>query len=117
MSMEKWCAGSAAGAKRVNKEVETEATNSCCAGLVCPPLMEPAPAPEPQPAPSTGEISYTYKAGDTFGQVVTNLGLKTRHGLWGADGDVAYYTEQLHQQGIYGNIPIGATIKLTPRTD
>ncbi|MCM1218206.1 MAG: hypothetical protein NC548_27285 [Lachnospiraceae bacterium] len=60
-------------------------------------------------------IEYVYKAGDTFGQVIVNLGLKTSHGLWGADGDVAYYTKQLNEQGIYGNIPIGATIKLTRR--
>lgn len=60
-------------------------------------------------------IEYIYKAGDTFGQVIVNLGLKTSHGLWGTDGDVAYYTKQLNEQGIYGNIPIGATIKLTRR--
>ena len=76
---------------------------------------EPAPAPTPAPAPADNSVSYTYKAGDTFGQVITDLGLKTSHGLWGADGDVAYYTEQLHQQGIWGNIPVGTTIKLTPR--
>lgn len=76
----------------------------------------PNPAPTPKPTP-TKQVKYTYKAGDTFGQVIVNLGLKTSHGLWGPDGDVAYYTEQLHQQGIYGNIPIGTTIVLTPRAD
>lgn len=78
--------------------------------------VEPTPTPTPAPVtPQTNQIEYTYKQGDTFGQVICNLGLKTSHGLWGADGDVAYYTEQLHQQGIYGNIPIGTTIKLTRR--
>ena len=77
---------------------------------------EPTPTPEPTPAPSD-KVEYTYKPGDTFGQVICNLGLKTSHGLWGPNGDVAYYTEQLHQQGIYGNIPVGTTIVLTPRKD
>ncbi len=76
--------------------------------------VEPAPQPEPQPG-KKGYVTYTYKAGDTFGQVICNLGLKTSHGLWGPDGDVEYYSGQLHEQGIYGNIPIGTTIKLTPR--
>lgn len=78
-----------------------------------------APAPQPTPPAPTpkgdGTVEYTYKKGDTFGQVILNLGLNTANGLWGANGDVAYYTEQLHQQGIYGNIPIGKKIKLTPR--
>lgn len=76
-----------------------------------------APAPTPTPPSPSKKVSYTYKAGDTFGQVICDLGLKTSHGLWGPDGDVAYYSEQLHKQGIYGNIPIGTTIYLTPRKD
>ena len=78
--------------------------------------IKAAPAPAPTPAP-TKKVTYTYKKGDTFGQVICDLGLKTSHGLWGPDGDVAYYTEQLHKQGIYGNIPIGTTIVLIPRVD
>ena len=61
---------------------------------------------------------YTYKPGDTFGQVISDLGLKTDAGLWGADGDVAYYTQQLIDQGALdarGNIPIGTTIRLRKR--
>lgn len=72
--------------------------------------------PTPTPIPIK-KVTYTYKQGDTFGQVICDLGLKTNHGLWGEDGDVNYYTEQLHKQGIYGNIPIGTTITLTPRKD
>lgn len=73
------------------------------------------PTPAPQPAQPKEVIAYTYQAGDTFGQVIKNLGLNTSHGSWGADGDVAYYTAQLEAQGIKGNIPVGTTIKLTPR--
>lgn len=75
------------------------------------------PQPTPAPNPPKKKVSYTYKKGDTFGQVILDLGLNTSHGLWGADGDVAYYTEQLHAQGLHGNIPIGTTIYLTPRKD
>ena len=66
----------------------------------------------------TDTITYTYKPGDTFGQVLADLGLKSDKGLWGADGDVAYYTQQLVDQGALdsrGNIPIGTTIKLRRR--
>lgn len=60
-------------------------------------------------------IEYTYKKGDTFGQVIKDLGLKTNKGLWGSDGDVAYYTKQLRQQGIPGMVPIGTKIRLKRR--
>lgn len=77
-------------------------------------------APEtPLPAPTpTNEVRYVYKPGDTFGQVICNLGLKTSHGLWGPDGDVAYYTQQLIDQGALdanGNVIVGREIVLTPR--
>ena len=79
--------------------------------------INPDPTPTPKP---TKKVSYTYKRGDTFGQVICDLGLKTSHGLWGENGDVAYYTQQLEKQGALdenGNIPIGTTIYLTPRKD
>lgn len=76
-------------------------------------------------APATTEetsaedvVEYTYKPGDTFGQVIKNLGLQTDNGLWGPNGDVAYYTQQLAEQGAMnsrGNIPIGTTIRLVRR--
>lgn len=87
-------------------------------------IKAPTTAPTPAPAPAKPEnkpnkkdpsVTYTYKYGDTFGQVITDLGLKTSHGLWGDDGDIVYYTNQLHDQGIWGNVPVGTTIKLTPR--
>ena len=62
-------------------------------------------------------IAYTYKKGDTFGQVLKDLGLKSYRGLWGSNGDVAYYTKQLRQQGIPGMVPIGRTIYLKRRRD
>lgn len=76
--------------------------------------IEPS-IPTEVPKPQKGKVSYTYQQGDTFGEVITRLGLKTSHGLWGEDGDVAYYTNQLHDQGIWGNVPLGKTIYLTPR--
>lgn len=59
-------------------------------------------------------VSYTYRRGDTFGQVLLNLGLiKNKSTMWNVpNGEVARYTEQLREQGISGNIPIGKTIKL-----
>lgn len=79
-------------------------------------------APEPTPTPPTPakKVKYVYKQGDTFGQVICDLGLKTSHGLWGPDGDVAYYTQQLIDQGALdknGNVIVGREIVLTPRKD
>lgn len=50
-----------------------------------------------------------------FGQKLVDLGLATDNGLWGENGDVAYYTKQLNDQGIYGNLPIGKKITLKRR--
>lgn len=50
-----------------------------------------------------------------FGQKILDLGIGTDNGLWGENGDVAYYTKQLNDQGIYGNLPIGKTIRLKRR--
>lgn len=60
-------------------------------------------------------VSYTYKPGDTFGRVLMKMGLSDGRNLWGPGGDVEYYTKQLNDQGIYGNIPIGRTINLRRR--
>ena len=71
-------------------------------------------------------IEYTYKPGDTFGQVIKDLGLNTSAGLWGDNGDVEYYAKQLEPQlwdsgvwdrGSRQNIPIGTTIKLKRRPE
>lgn len=80
------------------------------------PVVESKPAQaDNKPTVKNPVVKYTYKQGDTFGQVIVDLGLKTSHGLWGNDGDVDYYTNQLRAQGITGNIPVGKQIVLTPR--
>lgn len=83
------------------------------------PATKPSKDPQPTPVPSRPQapdtVLYTYQTGDTFGEVIQKLGLQTGHGLWGEDGDVNYYTNQLRSQGISGNIPVGTTIKLTRR--
>ena len=94
-----------------------------------PAQVQPAQAqlsqaqPAQQAASATPQVSediveYTYKPGDTFGQVIKNLGLNTDAGLWGKGGDVEYYTQQLVEQGALdnrGNVPIGTTIRLRKR--
>lgn len=87
-------------------EVETKITDTATTGG-----NTSAPATETD----TEEITYTYKPGDNFGQVLLNLGLSSANNLWGPNGDVAYYTKQLNDQGIYGNIPTGRTIRLRRR--
>lgn len=78
------------------------------------PVQPQTPAQKPTPAAPAKKVTYTYKKGDTFGAVIKKLGLQTSHGLWGPDGDVVYYTNQL---GITGNIPVGKKLTFTPRTD
>ena len=80
--------------------------------------VEETPAPVEED--NSDVIEYTYKPGDTFGQVIKDLGLGTANGLWGDNGDVNYYTQQLVDQGVWAdgvpsNIPIGTTIKLKRR--
>lgn len=80
------------------------------------PAPEPTPEPEPSPSPEPEEktITYTYKKGDCFSKVLVNLGISENH-LWGADGTVAYYTEQLISQNLLdpnGNVIIGIPFTL-----
>lgn len=83
-------------------------------------IDDPVPVPpEPTPAPEPNKVWYTYKAGDTFGQVLKNLGLDEGN-LWGDNGTVKYYTDQLWatQPDIFderGNIKIGIPFYLIPR--
>lgn len=83
------------------------------------PSTDGSGATEPQTAaPEEDVTTYTYQAGDTFGDVIRKLGLESGNGLWGENGDVRYYTDQLYGQGLLdrnGNIPIGTTIKLQRR--
>lgn len=82
-------------------------------------VEEPKPEPTPEPTPEPKKVWYTYKQGDTFGQVLKDLGLDEGH-LWGDDGTVKYYTDQLWaiEPEIFdanGNIKIGVPFYLIPR--
>lgn len=84
---------------------------------VVPGSYNPTPAPTPTPEPTTGEVSYTYVKGDYFSKVLVQLGYDEGK-LWGEDGSVRYYTNQLVEQGVLdanGNVKIGATFTLTRR--
>lgn len=63
-------------------------------------------------------IEFTYNPGDTFGQKILDLGIATNNGLWGDNGDVAYYTQQLMDGGYLdgnGNVRFGVPIRLKKR--
>lgn len=78
---------------------------------------EPTPDPDPEPEPIQNEISYTYVKGDYFSKVLVKLGLDEGK-LWGKDGTVVYYTNQLIEQNVLdvrGNVKIGVPFTLTRR--
>ena len=50
---------------------------------------------EPEEQEEDEYVTITFEPGDTFGQKIIDSGLATEHGLWGDDGDVAYYARQL----------------------
>lgn len=63
-------------------------------------------------------IEFTYVPGDTFGQKILDLGIGTDNGLWGENGDVAFYTQQLIDGGYLddnGNVKLGVPIRLKKR--
>lgn len=71
-----------------------------------------------QPETSADAVEYTYKPGDTFGQVLLDLGLSKPGQLWGPNGDVDYYTRQLRDQDMLdarGNVKLGKKFKLIRR--
>lgn len=81
-------------------------------------VAEPEPTPEPTPEPDN-KVYYTYVQGDTFGAVLKKLGLDEGN-LWGVNGTVNYYTDQLWntQPNVFdarGNIKIGVEFYLIPR--
>lgn len=74
------------------------------------------PAPEPTPTPAK-TVKYTYAKGDYFSKVLVKLGLDEGK-LWGKNGTVAYYTQQLIEQNMLdarGNVKIGKEFTLTRR--
>lgn len=69
------------------------------------------PAPTPTPA---GDITYSYVKGDFFSKVLVQLQLDEGK-LWGKDGTVRFYTQQLVEQGVLdknGNVKIGVPFTL-----
>lgn len=63
-------------------------------------------------------VTYTYKPGDTFGQVLLDLGLSDGSNLWGRGGDVDFYTQQLRSQNMLdslGNVKVGVPFQLRRR--
>lgn len=78
--------------------------------------IKPDPTPEPTPEPSS-DIEYTYYKGDYFSKVLVKLGLDEGK-LWGKDGSVKFYTNQLIEQNVLdkrGNVKIGVPFKLVRR--
>lgn len=70
--------------------------------------------PTPTPTPVVTDVTYTYVKGDYFSKVLVNLGLDEGK-LWGNDGTVRYYTEQLVEQNVLdknGNVIIGQPFTL-----
>lgn len=88
---------------------------------VVPGNYTPTPTPEPTPTPSptpSGEITYSYVPGDSFGRVLLKLGLSDGSNLWGAGGDVEYYTQQLINQNMLdrrGNVLLYTPFTLTKK--
>lgn len=73
---------------------------------------------DPAKPTTSDNVKYTYESGDTFGQVIKDLGLETEAGLWGYGGDVEFYTKQLIEQDMLdenGNVKIGIEFVLTER--
>ena len=63
-------------------------------------------------------VTFYYVPGDTFGQKILDLGIGTDNGLWGDNGDVNFYTQQLIDGGYLdanGNVKLGVPIKLKKR--
>lgn len=78
--------------------------------------IKPEPTPEPTPEPSQN-ITYTYVKGDYFSKVLTKLGLDEGK-LWGKNGTVKFYTNQLMIQNVLdskGNVIIGKPFTLVRR--
>lgn len=76
----------------------------------------PEPTPTPTPGPSS-KVTYTYAKGDYFSNVLKKLGLDEGE-LWGNNGTVKYYTNQLVEQNVLdrrGNVIIGVPFTLTRR--
>lgn len=75
---------------------------------------KPTPAPTPV---DTSKVTYSYVKGDYFSKVLVKLGYDEGK-LWGKNGSVAYYTQQLIEQGVLdknGNVKINVPFTLVRR--
>lgn len=96
-----------------NRNIITTSENTAKEANIDTPLST-----EPKTEDEGEVIEYTYKPGDTFGQVLLNLGLSDGSNLWGSGGDVEFYTEQLKNQNMLdsrGNVKLGIPFKLRRR--
>lgn len=85
---------------------------------VVPGNYEPTPEPTPTPTPESDTVSYSYVPGDSFGRVLIKLGLDEGN-LWGENGTVRYYTNQLVEQNVLdrrGNVLLYTPFTLRRRS-
>lgn len=75
--------------------------------------VEPPVASQPQPAEEE-YVTINFAPGDSLGQKIIDAGLATDNGLWGDNGDVAYYANQM-QLADPNMINAGSTFKLAKR--
>lgn len=97
--------------------VNTHPMNTAGWVWVVPGDYTPDPTPTPTPTPSGSEVTYTYVPGDYFSGVLVKLGLDEGN-LWGTNGTVVYYTNQLIEQNMLnsrGNVYLGIPFTLTKR--
>ena len=74
--------------------------------------------PTPTPTPESDTVSYSYVPGDSFGRVLIKLGLDEGN-LWGENGTVRYYTNQLVEQNVLdrrGNVLLYTPFTLRRRS-
>lgn len=110
----RWCEGGGAATNIININIKN------LIGFYRPKdYVKPEPKPEPNPNPEIkdGKITYSYVKGDCFSRVLVKLGLDEGN-LWGENGSVAYYTQQLIEQDVLdqnGNVKIGVPFTLEIR--
>lgn len=109
-----WCEGGGASTNIININIKN------LIGFYRPKdYVKPEPKPEPKPTPEQkdGKVTYSYVKGDCFSRVLVKLGLDEGN-LWGENGTVAYYTQQLIEQDVLdinGNVKIGVPFTLEIR--
>ena len=103
------CVGGGAATNIINMSIKTLIGGYCPKDYI-------KPTPEPY-EPDDGSVDYTYVKGDYFSKVLVKLGLDEGN-LWGENGTVKYYTQQLIEQNALdknGNVIIGHPFNLQKR--